>query len=116
MDSVDYELIGRPWKQSPERGFRHARVALTLAPAAAEAPAAGEAGSPPVVVAPPSAGEDAAGIDIEQMVNDELSTRAERLRRDFEAERERLEEELAKTRAATPPPPPDDEETEGGGG
>ena len=44
--------------------------------------------------------------------------RAKRLRRDFEAEKKRLEEELAKTREAAPPPPPADKEDDGdeGGG
>ncbi len=41
----------------------------------------------------------AAGIDIEQIVNEELTSRAERLRRDFEAEKKRIEDELARTQA-----------------
>ena len=41
----------------------------------------------------------AAGIDIEQIVNEELTSRAEQLRRDFEAEKKRIEEELARTQA-----------------
>lgn len=39
VESIGYELLGRPWKQSPERGFREVRVALELA---APAPLAGE--------------------------------------------------------------------------
>ncbi len=42
----------------------------------------------------------AAGTDIEQWVNEELTNRAERLRRDFEAEKKRIEEELARTQQA----------------
>jgi len=33
VESIDYELLGRPWKQSPERGFREVRVLLELAAA-----------------------------------------------------------------------------------
>ena len=44
--------------------------------------------------------EKAAGPDIEQLVNEELTNRAERLRKDFEAEKKRIEQELAKTQAA----------------
>ncbi len=57
----------------------------------------------------------AAGIDIEKMVNEELTSRAERLRRDFEAEKKRIEEELARTQEESPPPPAG-EKDEGGGG
>ncbi len=51
--------------------------------------------------AEPGPAVTAAGIDIEQMVNEELTNRAEQLeqmRRDFEAKKKRMEEELARTR------------------
>ncbi len=90
----------------------------TAEPDTADATAEDPAGA----AEPPAAGQGvtAAGIDIEKMVNEELTSRAERLRRDFEAEKKRIEEELAKTQAESPPPPPPppppkEDEDEGGG-
>ena len=68
----------------------------------------------------------ATGLDIEQMVNEELTNRAERLRKDFEAEKKRIEKELAKAQSEDKPtgedgdsePPPEaggGEENEGAG-
>ena len=59
-----------------------------------------------------------AEIDIEQMVNEELTNRAERLRQDFETEKKRIEEELAKTQAAGSRPSSNEEAEDGesGGG
>ncbi len=56
----------------------------------------------------------AAGIDIEQMVNDELTSRAEQLRKDFEAEKKRIERELARTQAEDKPPAEDGKDDGGG--
>ncbi len=67
--------------------------------AAAEDPAAADE-----TAAEPGSAVTAAGIDIEQMVNEELTSRAEQLRRDFEAEKRRIEQELAKTQQQNPPP------------
>ncbi len=77
----------------------------------------GEAGDGEAEPSEPGQAVTAAGIDIEQLVTEELNSRAERLRQDFEAEKKRIEDELAKTRAAEPPPPEDPKpETESGGG
>ncbi len=69
----------------------------------------------------PAAGADdnsgtAAGIDIEQIVNEELTQRAERMTRDFEAEKKRIEEELARTRAESRPSSEDAERDVGSDG
>ena len=75
--------------------------------------ASGTAGEEPVE---PDDAVTAAGVDIEQLVNEELSNRAEQLRRDFEAEKKRIEEELARTQAQSREPAPSDEEEDDGGG
>ena len=78
-----------------ETGIAEGDTAGDLAAAAAtDDPAAGATADPPAEADP---AVTAAGIDIEQMVNEELTNRAEQLRRDFEAEKKRIEEELART-------------------
>ncbi|MEM7355157.1 MAG: protein kinase, partial [Acidobacteriota bacterium] len=78
-----------------ESASRDPATSTTESPSAdpGESTAAGE---PP---APAGTGS----LDLEQMVSEELSSRAERLKRDFEEEKKRIEEELAKTRAAEKP-------------
>ena len=47
----------------------------------------------------PESAVTAAGVDIEQLVNEELSSRTEQLRLELEAEKKRLERELARAQA-----------------
>ena len=82
---------------------------LAAEPMATEAAAEVAAGDPaestddpePEDPAAAPAAAEAPGLDLEQMVNEELTSRAERLRRKFEAEKKRIEEELARTQAAS---------------
>ncbi len=80
-------------------------------PAAAQDESTGEPGTGETTTAetpPPGVGEEpdeadtavtAAGVDIEQLVNQELSTRADQLRLELEAKKRKLEQELAQAQA-----------------
>ena len=119
---------GGPKTTSDSEGLEGAAGAPANPPAQDEAtggqPAPAEDGT--AAGAPPTAAAAAVPENLEEMVEQELTRRTEELRRNFEAERQRLEDEVARTRQQaedgadtaeeSPPPPPAPPGQDGGSG
>ena len=104
-----------PETATVDRGEMAGRAALSADPEAAATDTADSTAPEPAEASPESGpAVTAAGIDIEQMVNEELTSRAEQLRRDFEAEKKRIEEELARTQKESSKPDQGDGDGDGG--